>query len=339
MRLDALLLSAAGLGTTAALFAAAAPQEPATGKATFRTEVPSLYIAGEPFEVDLTIQADPEADSAVSVSTLTPEAWLVDAKPLARRAEDGELRLRAGQSLSTALDLAPLLQERFGKDPRDFRLSFSEGGEPTDVIYLGLPESGIDFLALPAEQLANYQVVLQTTDGPIWIELWPDVAPNHVRNFLDLCASGYYDGSPFHRVIPTFMIQGGRAKDGSPAPRKVNAEFSQRPHERGVLSAARLGNDVNSASSEFFIVHEASRHLDGNYSAYGKVISGMDAVDGIVGGVDVHYQLINALARARLPINPRDPRVATVRDEPNPAKVILRALVVKSSRSRPTSDR
>ncbi|MEC7232927.1 MAG: hypothetical protein VXW31_08310, partial [Planctomycetota bacterium] len=80
-------------------------------------------------------------------------------------------------------------------------------------------------------------------------------------------------------------------------------------------------------------------HLDGNYSAYGRVISGMDAVEGIVDGVSVHNKLVEDLMRARLPLNPRDPRLATVRDKPNPGKEILRALVVKASRTRPAGDR
>ena len=138
----------------------------------------------------------------------------------------------------------------------------------------------------PKEQLSNYQVVLDTSGGLIWLELWPDVAPNHVRNFLDLCSTGYYDGVPFHRVMPGFMIQGGRAKDGKPI-RTVDAEFSNRPHEAGVLSAARLSTDINSASSEFFIVHQSSRQLDGKYSAFGRVIVGMTAVEKIVRGAEV----------------------------------------------------
>ena len=340
----AALATVGGLGSLGLLAAVSeggsrtTPQE-ADGEATFSAAAPALYVEGEPFAVTLSVQADAEKASLVPADALTPASWLVDGKPLSRRGDDAALRLQPGQSLETVIDLAPLLLDRMGDDRRDFRVAYGKDADATEVIFLGLPESGIDFMALPEEQLANYQVVFETTDGVIWLELWPDVAPNHVRNFLDLCASGFYDGSPFHRVIPTFMVQGGRAKDGKPAPRKVDAEFSQRPHEAGVLSAARLGNDVNSASSEFFIVHRASRHLDGNYSAYGRVITGMDAVEGIVGGVSVHNKLVEDLMRARLPLNPRDQRLATVRDKPNPGKEILRALVVKASRTRPAGDR
>ena len=102
-----------------------------------------------------------------------------------------------------------------------------------------------------------------------------------MRSFLDLANTGFYDGSPFHRVIAGFMIQGGRSAKGEPAPRKLAAEFNDRLHEPGVLSMARLGNDVDSATSEFFIVHARSPHLDRNYTAFGKVVSGFEVVDAI----------------------------------------------------------
>lgn len=314
-----------------------AAQEQILGEVSTEVTIPGLFVEGQPFFVDLKVTGDAAKPAEFPSWMLSPAAWLVDAKPLQRRSGDAMVRLQPGQSLKSTLDLAPMLADRFGEDPRDFRLSFSEGSEMTDVIYLGLPERGINFEELPTEQLGNYQVVLQTTSGPVWVELWPDVAPNHVRNFLDLCSTGFYDGSPFHRVIPSFMVQGGRAKDGSPAPRKVNAEFNQRPHDTGVLSAARLGNDINSASSEFFIVHRASRHLDGQYSGFGKVITGMEAVDKVVGGVEVHYQLLTALARMRLIGDPNNPRFGPARDKPNPAQEIRQALVVKATRSRPAT--
>jgi len=316
---------------------ASAAQDERLGKVTTEVNLPKLFIEGEPFFVDLKVMGDGALPSEFPSWMLSPAAWLVDAKPLQRRAAEAMVRLQPGQSLSSTIDLAPMLASRFGDDPRDFRLSFSEGTEKTDVIYLGLPERGINFEELPTEQLSNYHVVLETSSGRVWLELWPDVAPNHVRNFLDLCATGYYDGSPFHRVIPSFMVQGGKAKDGSPAPRKVNAEFNERPHDTGVLSAARLGNDINSASSEFFIVHRASRHLDGSYSGFGKVITGMDAVDKIVGGVEVHYGLLKALARMRLIGDPNNPRFGPARDAPNPPQEIRQALVVKATRSRPAT--
>jgi len=126
--------------------------------------------------------------------------------------------------------------------------------------------------------------------GKIKIELFPDKAPKHVRNFDSLVSIKFYDGTAFHRVIPNFMIQGGdpNSKDkpretwgfGDPSQAKVPAEFNDTKHVRGIVSMAR-SNDPNSASSQFFIMHGNAPHLDGQYSAFGKVISGMEVVDKI----------------------------------------------------------
>jgi len=128
--------------------------------------------------------------------------------------------------------------------------------------------------------------------GKIVLELFPDKAPLHVHNFDSLVAAKFYDGTAFHRVIPGFMIQGGdpNSKDqprdtwgyGQPNKQtKVKAEFNDTKHVRGILSAARSA-DPNSATSQFFIMHADSKHLDGQYTAYGKVASGLDVVDKIV---------------------------------------------------------
>lgn len=125
--------------------------------------------------------------------------------------------------------------------------------------------------------------------GAIAIELYPDVAPNTVRNFIYLVKQGFYDGLTFHRVIPGFMIQGGDPKGtGTGGPGySIKGEFScngflnDLKHERGVISMART-NDPNSAGSQFFIMVDSAPHLDGSYAAFGKVISGMDVVDKIV---------------------------------------------------------
>jgi len=127
--------------------------------------------------------------------------------------------------------------------------------------------------------------------GNITLETYPDIAPKHARNFDSLVTVGFYNGTAFHRVIPGFMIQGGdpNSKDqpkakwgfGAPGQTTVPAEFSDLKHERGILSAAR-SSDPNSATSQFFIMVEYNRSLDGKYSIYGKVLEGMDVVDQIV---------------------------------------------------------
>jgi peptidyl-prolyl cis-trans isomerase B (cyclophilin B) len=145
-------------------------------------------------------------------------------------------------------------------------------------------EKGLDFMKMPLADLAQYRVVLETNRGTLEAEMWPDVAPNHVRNFLDLAYTGFYDGKIFHRVIPGFMIQGGdpTGTGTGNGPRRLKAEFSDKKHEKGVLSMAR-SSDPNSASCQFFVMHERSPHLDGQYSAFGKVVGGLDVVDKIAG--------------------------------------------------------
>jgi cyclophilin family peptidyl-prolyl cis-trans isomerase len=131
---------------------------------------------------------------------------------------------------------------------------------------------------------------LHTTAGQIDLRFFPDVAPGHVKNFVDLAQQGFYDGTKFHRVIPGFMIQGGdpNTKTGNPAtwgtggsPARLRAEFNKIPHKRGILSMAR-SQDPNSASSQFFIVVADSTFLDNQYTVFGEVVSGMDVADKIV---------------------------------------------------------
>jgi peptidyl-prolyl cis-trans isomerase B (cyclophilin B) len=132
--------------------------------------------------------------------------------------------------------------------------------------------------------------VIKTSEGEMVAEFWPDVAPKTVENFKKLAKSGFYDGTAFHRVIKGFMIQGGDplTKDESKKARwgtgdpgyKVDAEFNKKSHERGVLSMAR-SQDPNSAGSQFFICHGAPKFLDGQYTAFGKLIKGDDVLEKI----------------------------------------------------------
>ena len=139
---------------------------------------------------------------------------------------------------------------------------------------------------------ANTLATLQTDVGDIQIKFFYDKAPNHVKNFIDLAASGFYDGTFFHRVIPGFMVQGGDPNTKKPASdsnrygvggsgTNVKAEFNDVSHKRGIVSMAR-SSDPNSASSQFFIVVKDSTFLDGQYSAFGEVVSGIDVADKIV---------------------------------------------------------
>jgi peptidyl-prolyl cis-trans isomerase B (cyclophilin B) len=143
--------------------------------------------------------------------------------------------------------------------------------------------------------------VLQTRYGKIVIRFFPGKAPNHVKNFLELCKSGFYNGTKFHRVIPGFMIQGGdpNTKTGDPStwgqgdhvgpdgrPVLLKAEFNDIHHARGIVSMARA-MDPDSASSQFFICVADAGSLDHQYTAFGEVIQGMDVVDKIVNGPKV----------------------------------------------------
>tara|TARA_B100000900_G_scaffold410670_1_gene428908 strand:+ start:443 stop:1054 length:612 start_codon:yes stop_codon:yes gene_type:complete len=146
--------------------------------------------------------------------------------------------------------------------------------------------------------------VISTKFGDMVVEFFPDIAPKHVENFQILAEEGYYNGTTFHRVIPGFMIQGGdpnskdldRMNDGTggragkffgigrendPESWTVPAEFNDNPHQRGTLSMARSQN-IDSGSSQFFICHDNAPFLDGQYTVFGQLISGIEVVDEIV---------------------------------------------------------
>jgi peptidylprolyl isomerase len=136
---------------------------------------------------------------------------------------------------------------------------------------------------------------LNLKDGRIVIELRPDLAPKHVQRIKQLVREGFYDGLTFHRVINGFMAQTGDPKgDGTGSSKYPNltAEFSQAPFKRGTVGAAR-SSDPDSANSQFFICLEAASHLDGQYTAWGQVIEGMQFVDSIKKGQGANGQVVN----------------------------------------------
>ena len=154
------------------------------------------------------------------------------------------------------------------------------------------------FSLVNTKLMANEIMILKLTYGDVEIELYPDKAPNHVKRFKDLASAGEYDGVVFHRVIEGFMAQTGDVKfgnskkssfdlslagtGGSDLP-NLKAEFSDIAHTRGILSAARSA-DPNSANSQFFICFDSAPHLDRQYSAFGKVVKGMEFIDKIKKG-------------------------------------------------------
>ena len=138
--------------------------------------------------------------------------------------------------------------------------------------------------------MSNEIAVIETSLGNIEFELLEDVAPGYVQNFKDLANSDFYNGTTFHRVIPGFMVQGGdpntksddRSSHGMGGPgHTIKAEFNDEPHIRGIVSMAR-SQDPDSAGSQFFVVVKDSDFLNGQYTAFGRVIAGMDVADKIV---------------------------------------------------------
>jgi len=147
------------------------------------------------------------------------------------------------------------------------------------------------FTSEEIKKMSETKAVIETKFGNIELKFFPEAAPGHVSNFLDLAKKGFYDGTIFHRVIPGFMIQGGdpntkspdRSTHGMGGPGyTIKAEFGGKPHKRGILSMAR-SQDPNSAGSQFFICVANASFLDGKYSVFGEVTSGMEVVDQIVG--------------------------------------------------------
>jgi len=173
-----------------------------------------------------------------------------------------------------AVDDAGLAVDRIVVNKVTIRDQPAEGPEP--------------FSAEPVAELARYRVVLETSMGDITLSFTPDQAPGHVRNFLRLAQAGVYDGMSFHRVVKGFVIQSGHLPTRT-APlgeaqekyvRQMKAEFNEQRHVKGTLSMARLA-DPDSASASFFIVTATAEALDGKYSAFGMVESGLDIVEKI----------------------------------------------------------
>jgi cyclophilin family peptidyl-prolyl cis-trans isomerase len=201
-----------------------------------------------------------------------------------------------GTDTATATDSATTASDTAAADPATS--TTAAGAQPAQ--------------AQPASAYQNKIVELHTGAGQINIRFFPELAPNHVRNFIDLAQSGFYNGTKFHRVIPGFVIQGGdpNTRNGDPSTwgtggsdRTVNAEFSTREHKRGILSMAR-SSDPNSASSQFFICVADVPQLNNDYTVFGEVTQGMDVVD----------KIVSAPTRGETPIEPVAITKAVVRD-------------------------
>ena len=241
---------------------------------------PAAYMVGRSFEVSVTISA-PEGAS-IPAWHLSPAAFELGKKAFGQRGKS-TIELAQGAELTLRYDLGPAIEAAGGAVTGGVLSLGFAGGEARDVSVMQVAPAGLDFMKMPVAELSKYRVLMETTSGDMLMEFWPDVAPNHVRNFLDLSYTDFYDGLTFHRVMPGFMIQGGcpRGDGTGSGPRTLKAEFNSRLHVPGVLSMART-NDPNSATSQFFVMHGKAPHLDKKYSGFGQLVSGLPVVDKIV---------------------------------------------------------
>lgn len=143
------------------------------------------------------------------------------------------------------------------------------------------------------ENSENPLIKISTDEGEMLLELYPDVAPMHVKSMIDLIKDGFYDGLTFHRVVPGFVVQGGCPKgDGTGGPGyNLNAEFNDRKHLKGTLAMARAG-DPNSAGSQFYICLERIPHLDNQYTVFGQVVKGKDIPEKISQGDKMKISIV-----------------------------------------------
>lgn len=167
--------------------------------------------------------------------------------------------------------------------------------------------------AIAANQANRLNIEL-SSGGTVVIQLRPDIAPNHVYRIQTLAAQGFYNGLVFHRVIPGFMAQGGDPKgtgSGSSTLPNITAEFSGLPHMRGVMAMARTPDDLNGGNSQFFIMLSAGMSLDKKYTIFGRVISGMQFVDGIAFGEppEAPTRMVRVWLDGPLPAPPAAPAV------------------------------
>jgi peptidyl-prolyl cis-trans isomerase B (cyclophilin B) len=153
------------------------------------------------------------------------------------------------------------------------------------------PPDPVPFVEASKEEMRRFHVVLETTMGLIEVELYPEVAPEHVRNFLRLSKAGMFDNTVWHRVVPEFVIQGGDLGTRTPPAtvqqmsrfvKKLMVEPGEVKHQKGILSMAR-GEELDSATTSFFICLDDLPSLDGKYTVFGKVVKGMETVDKIAG--------------------------------------------------------
>jgi len=252
----------------------------------------SIVAAGGNVDLRLIIEVKADAEVPGDLLSGTSLDVKVDDKPGPRvedKGKGGSVFLTAGTRIERSIVL-PAARFVPTSDAAGFAVVAVAwaGVAGANCVFKIAPDSSkIDLATL---DLKKTQVVLVTSHGEMTVSFLPDKAPGHVMNFLTLAKQGFYDGTKFHRVIRNFMIQGGdpNTKDDKKqalwgqggSGKNINAEFNDTKHVRGTLSMAR-SSDPNSASSQFYIVHKDSNHLDNQYTAFGNLVAGADTLDSI----------------------------------------------------------
>lgn len=251
----------------------------------------SLVPEGATVELRLVLQIDQDLELPIAFLTGTQLSVRCDDRTVPFAGEpgaEGRAPFRAGTRIERALRYP---SQAFLGGERAVKVAH------VAVSFPGLADAMCAFKIAPDVRqidigtldLAQTQVVLVTSAGEMRLSFRPDKAPRHVANFVELCRQGFYDGTKFYRVVRDFMIQGGcpLSKDdtqperwGSGGTAPLQAEFNDLRHLRGTLSMAR-GENPDSASCHFFLVHKDSPHLDGRYTAFGNLEAGADVLDRI----------------------------------------------------------
>jgi len=215
--------------------------------------------------------------------------------------QDGEDNWGFGSDIITDDEVSEESKEEFIKENREDNLDPSDEIKEDNLSYLNDLQNDTETTLMSETKKTDenrYEVaVIQTSKGQMIIEFWPDVAPKTVENFKSLANKGFYDGTAFHRIVKDFMIQGGDPLSvredkkplwGTGGPGyTIDAEFNDKKHVKGVVSMARA-TDPDSAGSQFFICLADAPFLDGQYTAFGKLVSGEDVLDSI-GEVETEY--------------------------------------------------
>jgi len=268
----------------------------------------SFLQAGKPVRVRVALENRGRASISVPNGVLFGQGLKVKladgseravAETVVPAAAKQALLLPAGGSAAALVDLAPVFPDLFSSAGR-FTIAAEVAGASAEPIEIEL-----------ARDWTGFHVALETEFGEIELEFFPDVAPRTVSNFLSLVDRHFYDGLTFHRVVKGFMVQGGDPKgDGTGNSGKfVPFEKTGVKHERGVISMARQA-DFNSASCQFFLVHQTAPFLDGNYAAFGRIVRGLEVLDRIA---DVPCS-VNPNGVDRGPSKPKDAvRIAKLR--------------------------